>query len=115
MPHIPMPSAAWRFMLSLSRVARVAGGAPHNDCVPEADKLLEVQGETRPTTTPTSVSPSPTQKPHPEHELTATNVLQPSLIRPGKQWTKRYPQIIEDPLYKRKSRTYQDSLERTQA
>jgi hypothetical protein len=42
MPHISMPSVAWRLMLSLSLVARAAGGR-RDDCAPADDKLLEVQ------------------------------------------------------------------------
>jgi hypothetical protein len=52
MLHILKPSAAWRPMLSLSLVVRVAGG-PHNDyCKPADDRLLrEVPWGTNPTPT----------------------------------------------------------------
>ena len=60
MPHLLMPSAAWRPTLELSNVVRMAAGPHNDDCVLAEDKVLEVQGQTRLTITPASVIPSST-------------------------------------------------------
>jgi hypothetical protein len=43
MPHIPMPSAAWRLMLAIQCEQQEGR---QTDCVPTDDKLLEDQGDT---------------------------------------------------------------------